>query len=47
MFAARDIKDFYPNQCPKIFPQPRSNSFHCNKGDQGNVRTKIQGKIST
>jgi patatin-like phospholipase/acyl hydrolase len=23
MFAAKDIKDFYLNQCPKIFPQPR------------------------
>eukprot|EP00258_Populus_trichocarpa_P034966 XP_024450985.1 patatin-like protein 2 isoform X2 [Populus trichocarpa] len=26
MFAAKDIKDFYLNQCPKIFPQP---SFGC------------------
>jgi patatin-like phospholipase/acyl hydrolase len=23
MFAAKYIKDFYLNQCPKIFPQPR------------------------
>ncbi|KAG6786533.1 hypothetical protein POTOM_008139 [Populus tomentosa] len=26
MFAAKDIKDFYLKQCPKIFPQP---SFGC------------------
>ena len=22
LFAAKDIKDFYLNNCPKIFPQP-------------------------
>ncbi|KAF9687588.1 hypothetical protein SADUNF_Sadunf02G0109000 [Salix dunnii] len=27
MFAAKDIKDFYLNQCPKIFPQPRCSCF--------------------
>ncbi|KAG6747747.1 hypothetical protein POTOM_047638 [Populus tomentosa] len=27
IYAAKDIKDFCLNQCPKIFPQPRARLF--------------------
>ncbi|KAJ6337859.1 hypothetical protein OIU76_007524 [Salix suchowensis] len=29
LFAAKDIKDFYLNQCPKIFPQPSIGRCSC------------------
>ncbi|GAV84789.1 Patatin domain-containing protein [Cephalotus follicularis] len=45
MFAAKDIKEFYLNHCPKIFPQPSFQLFsHASKVVKALLGPKYDGK---